>query len=153
MERLNRSLVFWVLLFVSIALPLSAQKTVKKQLYATNIFSGSTGVGTATILLSTSNPEYRVRTNQLPDMAGTKVALFDPAWPGGGEIVICENGGTAGDCSYDAGGNLDVEGVVVGPMFPPGLSGGAFINSLTGGTLGIRINDGSAGTGVFVRII
>lgn len=152
MERLSKSLVFWVLMFVSIALPLSAQKAGKKQLFAANINTeAGAGVGAASMQLSTSNPDYRVRTFSLPAQAGTKVAVFDTAWPG--EIVLCENGGTAGDCTYDASGNLDLEGVVVGPMFPPGVSGGMFITSLQNGTLRIRINNGSAGAGVFVRII
>jgi hypothetical protein len=150
MDRLNRGLVFWVLLFVSIALPLSAQKTVKKQLYVANISSSGSGVGSATMLLSTSNPEYQVRTFALPGGAGGKVALVAPGWPG--EIVLCENG-TTSPCTYDASGNLDLEGAIVGAMFPPLMTGGQFVNSLTGGTMSVQINNGDAGSGVFVRII
>jgi hypothetical protein len=154
MERLNRGLVFWVLLLVSIAHPLSAQKTVKKQQYATNIKTSSgAGVGTASMVLPTGNPEYRVRTNALPGQAGVKVSLrrSDGSWPG--EIVICENGGSAGDCTYDDSGNLDLEGVIVGPMFPPGVTGGMFIQTLQGELLEILINGGAAGSGIFVRLI
>jgi hypothetical protein len=150
MDRLNRGLVFWVLLFVSIALPLSAQKIVKKQLYVASISSSGSGVGSASMLLSTSNPEYQVRTFALPGGAGTKVALTAPGWSG--EIVLCENA-TASPCTYDATGNLDIEGVVVGPMFPPGLTPAEFIGALQGGTMSVQINNGSAGSGLFVRVI
>jgi hypothetical protein len=154
MERLNRGLVFWVLLLVSIALPLSAQKTVKKQLHVASIATeAGAGVGNGSLLISTSNPEYRVRTLNLPNQGGTKVSLLrsDLSWPG--EIVLCENGGTAGDCSYDDSGNLDLEGALVGPMFPPGVTGGMFNTALSTGTLMIRINGGAAGAGIFIRII
>ena len=153
MDRLHRGLVFWVLLFVSIALPISAQKAVKKSLFVAQIATESGfGVGSSSIVLSTSSPEYRVVTFNLPGQAGTKVAMVDPTW-GGGEVVLCENGGTAGNCDYNASGNLDIEGSIVGPMLPPGVTGGMFIDSLRNGRLSVRINNGSAGSGVYFQVL
>jgi hypothetical protein len=153
MERYKRGVIFWVLLITSIALPVSAQKAIKKQLYGTNIAVNGTGVGTATIVLSQSSPTYMVRTYGQPNHVVTRVALQrnDGSWPG--EIVLCENGTSAGDCTYDDsnGGNLDIEGAIVAPMFPAGVTGGDFLNALQGGTLSIQLNYGAAGTGVFVR--
>jgi hypothetical protein len=151
MERYKRGVIFWVLLITSIALPVSAQKAVKKQLYGTNIAVNGTGVGTATIVLSQSSPTYMVRTTSQPNQVVTRVTVQrnDGSWPG--DIVLCENGTSAGDCTYDESGNLDIEGAIVGPMFPAGVSGGDFLNALQGGTLSIQLNDGAAGTGLFVR--
>jgi hypothetical protein len=153
MERLKRSVVFWVLLLVSVALPVAAQKTIKKQLYHANISIGSSGVGSSTILFSQSNPFYLVRTTNLPNYTVVRVSLVsdEGTWPG--EIVLCENGTQAGDCTYDETGNHDLEGYVVAPMFPIGLSGGDFVEALRGGHLTVKLNGGTAGVGTYVRII
>jgi hypothetical protein len=153
MERLKRSVLFWVLLLVSVALPVAAQKTVKKQLYQTNIAIGSSGVGSSMILFSQSNPFFMVRTNALPNMVVTRVSLVSDQgdWPG--EIVLCENGTSAGDCTYDATGNLDLEGYLVAPMFPPGLTGGQFVTTLQSEHLSVRLNGGTEGVGTYQRII
>ena len=165
MERFKLGLVFWVLLLVSVTLPVSAQKQVKKQLYGTNLSNGGCGVGTTSILVSQTPPEYLVRTHALPGHAVTKVTLLKDDLTWGGEIVLCENGGAAGDCTYnesddyDGHGNLDLEGVIVGQMFPTGpggvplVTGAQFLPALQGGHLMIRLNDGEAGSGVYVRIM
>ena len=82
MERFKLGLVFWVLLLVSVTLPVSAQKQVKKQLYGANLSNGPTG-------------------------------------PGGVPLV----------------------------------TGAQFLQALQGGHLMIRLNDGEAGSGVYVRIM
>ena len=57
MERLNKGLVFWVLVLVSIALPLSAQSTTKKRLYVAGIATESgAGVGNSSLMTSTGSP-------------------------------------------------------------------------------------------------
>jgi hypothetical protein len=38
-------------------------------------------------------------------------------------------------------------------MFPPGVTGGMFIQTLQGELLEILINGGAAGSGIFVRLI
>jgi hypothetical protein len=142
-----------VLLLVSIAMPLSAQQTIKKELYHTNIRIGTSGVGTSTIFLSRNSPQYRAMTYTLPNNVVTRVALLkdDGSWPG--EVVLCDNNTSADDCTYSDDGNLDIEGSIPGAMLPPGVSAADFINTLRGGHLMIRLNDGSLGSGVYVQIM
>jgi hypothetical protein len=151
MERLKGSVVFWVLLLVSVAMPLSLSAR-SKQAYLANISKGGNGIGTSVIFVPAGPPEYNVRTFNLPGQVGTKVSLSAPGWPG--QIVLCENGGLAGDCTYDGSGNLDIEGAIVpAMMIPAGVSGGMFFGALRGGTLTVSINDGAAGSGIYFRII
>lgn len=155
MDRLKRGFLFWALLLIAAAMPVSAQKTVKKQLYHANIATASgSGVGSTQLVLSTSNPTYMVRTSAAPGQVITRVSLTrdDGSW--GGDIVLCDNSIPSADaCTYDGTGNIDIEGAVVGPMFPPGVTGGMFVNALTEEHLQIRLNDGASGTGVYFRIM
>jgi hypothetical protein len=150
MERMKAGVMFWVLLLVSVAMPASAQKVVKKQLYQATIAVDTMGKGSSTILVSTSSPEYLVRTYSYPDQSVTRVALapVDNAW----ELVLCDNSG-AEACTYGADGNLDLEGFIVGPMFPPGLTGAIFFQTLQDGNLTVQLNGGVLGSGTYIRIL
>jgi len=155
MERLKRGILFWVLLAVTVALPASAQQTVKKHLYhATVKDSAGSALGPGQILTpnrSSLPPSYMVRSLV---QGVTKVSLQrdDVPWPAG-SIILCENGNpAAGDCTYDADGRLDIEGAIVPAMFPTGLNGGALITALQSGHLLLVFNDGW-GTGLFYLVM
>jgi hypothetical protein len=153
MERFKSGIVFWVLLIVSIALPVSAQKAIKKQLYQANISVGTIGKGSATMLLSQGAPEFMARTYAYPNSSVTRVSLVrdDGSWPG--EVVLCENGGLAGDCTYSTDGNLDIEGAINGPMLGlAGITGAQFLNALQNDHMKIQLNGGGLGVGTFIRV-
>jgi hypothetical protein len=167
MERFNRSLLFWVLLVVTVALPVSAQVKFKKQVYATNIFDTShRGIGVAqfSICVATGGGacpnniggfNYIARTYGFPGV--TKATLDGDAtipWPG--EIVLCDNNDASqAPCEYDASGNLDIEGAIVAAMFPAPGFGGTFFNTVTQEHLMIHLYSGAdrvATGGPFDRI-
>lgn len=163
-DRTKGGLIFWILLIASLAIPASA--AIKKELYSARIMSGGRGVGSAMLVHSNQgNPEYMVRTNAQPNQSVVKAGLqsVDGSWGvdiygSPKQIVLCENGGVSGNCTYASDGNLDITGVVNGPMLGlAGVSVSQFVNSLqrnVGQTTNIKVvlNDGNLGSGPFARV-
>lgn len=158
MEKFKRGVIFWVLLLVSVALPASAQKAQKKILYEAQIKIGSAGKGGAQIVQKSSGFDYMVRSFVYPDMSVVKV--YFQISGDGREIILCENGGLAGDCAYidedpdtPEDGNVDIEGAVTQTMLNlAGVSPIEFYNALQSQVLTVQLNqDGEKGSGTFIR--
>lgn len=152
MERLRRGLTFWLLLLVALALPATAQTPVKKILYQAKIKVGVTGKGAAQITVKPSGYEYFVFTHAYPAQQVTRVSLLPEgdAW----EVVLCGVGELAGECTYDTDGNLLIEGPISPTMFIlANVSGKTFSDALRAETVRVILNDGSLGSGVFVRLM
>ena len=152
MERLQRGFVFWILLLVTLALPVSAQTTIKKILYQAQIKVGSSGVGSSLLQPKPGSYDVLVRTHAYPNYSVDKVALKIEGDPR--EIVLCRNADPVfEDCTYAADGNLDLEAVVNGSaLFLAGISGAEFNAALTAGDLTIELSDGGLGIGTYIRI-
>lgn len=152
MERSKHTLWFWVLVIAAVIMPTSGDARTK-QLHKADIANGSTGVGSSVITVQPSGYSYIARTFALPGGVVQKASLVaddGSTW----EVVLCENGGLAGDCIYNATGNLDIEGAINAPMLGlAGITGGTFNTALRNGRLWIRLDDGGNGTGRYVRII
>jgi hypothetical protein len=152
MERSKHTLWFWILVLAAVILPTTTE-TRSKQLYQAKIVNGGSGVGSSVIQFTQAGVvTYLARTFTLPNGAVTKVSLVadGATW----EVVLCENGGLAGDCTYDGTGNLDIDGALNATMFNlAGISGGTFVNALRNGQLWIRLDDGADGSGNYVRIL
>lgn len=156
MTRVNRGLVFWVLLLVS-AIALPATAVTKKFMWQAKIATASgAGVGSAVITqVSGGQPGYLAGTFNAPNRTVVKVSLVrdDGTWPGA--VVLCENGGDAGDCTYDDTRqyNLDIDGTIVPAMLiAAGINGAAYNDALRNGHLVIQLNDGALGQGTFVQV-
>jgi len=152
MDRLQRGFTFWVLLFVTLALPLSAQTTFKKMLYQAKITVGVTGTGSSVLQPTPSGYGVMVRTHAYPNYTVDKVALRISG--DSREIVLCKNNdAVADDCTYASDGNLDLEGVVnSSALIIAGVSGAEFRNALTAETMTIELSDGGLGVGTYIRI-
>ena len=152
MDRSKRSLWFWVLILAAAILPMKGEARTK-QLYQAKIAIGSAGVGSGVIQVQPSGYSFITRTYALPGQAVQKASLVSDdgsTW----EVVLCENGGLAGDCAYDASGNLDIEGAINAPMLGlAGINGATFNSALRNGRLWIRLDNGANGTGNYIRII
>jgi hypothetical protein len=149
MTRSKRSVAFWVMLLVAAILPSTLLAT--KQLYTAGINAGGKTVGSAFISSNAGSVEYMARTFDRPNRAITAAWLTptDFSW----SIALCTNGGPVeDDCTYNAGGNLDIEGTVTPSMLlAAGVSGRAFFTALQEGRLTIQLSDGSFG--VFTRFM
>jgi hypothetical protein len=149
MDRYKRTFWFWAIVLVAVMLPVSGE-TRTKRLYKANIMDEGFGRGSAVVGEAPSGFDFIARSQNLPNGVVTKASLTNGTW----HVVLCENGGLAGDCTYDATGNLDISGAINGPMLGlAGITGGMFATTLRGGNLWIYLNDGVDGTGNFVRII
>jgi hypothetical protein len=160
MDQVRRGLVFWVLLLVSVVLTAS-DTVVKKVAYQAKITvlneatGNRTGVGGAFLWVRPDGTDYMVQTHAYPDLSVTKVLLTPEQGSGYGEwqVILCEQGGPTGDCQHDAEGNLDIDGAIVGLMLSAaGTDAPTFFGALRAGKLTVTLNDGSKGTGTFVRI-
>jgi hypothetical protein len=161
MEQWKKSLVFWLMIVVSVVLPsvADAQVKVKKTAWKAQIVAGTTVVGTASIIrraTCTVDPStgscgnlaieftYQVITRVCattpctPPYPITKAAFTGPTWI----RELCE-----GDtCAYDENGDLDIGGDFPAP--PAGLG-----EQLDQGLVQVRLNDGTAGVGTFVKFL
>lgn len=157
MVRAKRSLSFWTALFALVLLP--AVLLANKQLYQAKITNeAGSGVGSSIITIrQTQGYEFLARTHALGGNQVTQVWLApaDNAW----QIPLCTNGGAVDDdCTYDATGNLDLDGGITPSMLmAAGVTGLQFNNALKGisSPLNIVLWNGSAvvGSGAYVRII
>lgn len=167
MERLKKSVVFWVLLVASVVVPsmAHAQRTVtKKTAWKATISVGADQKGTAMIyrtvrctvtgtscVVTSIDWKFDVGTNAYacgdqPCAEGqivvTKAGVAGPSW----SRVLCEND----TCSYadvPNDGNLRI----IGEAFPsPPLSLG---DELDRELVNVELNDGSLGVGTFVKVI
>ncbi|MGE3889944.1 MAG: hypothetical protein AB7H81_26280 [Vicinamibacterales bacterium] len=167
MERLKKSVVFWVLLVASVVVPsmAHAQRTVtKKTRWEAEIKVDGQKKGTAAInrrvqctvtgtscVVTLIEWKYEVGTiaytcGDQPCADGqiqvTKASVVGPAWT----RVLCESD----TCSYadvPFDGNLRI----TGEDFPsPPLSLG---DELDRGMVNVELNDGSLGVGTFVKVI
>ena len=149
MNRSKRSVAFWVMLFVAALLP--STLLANKQLYTAGINSNGVTVGNAFISSQLGSVEYMARTFDRPNQVITSVWLTptDFSW----SVPLCTNGGPVeDDCTYNASGNLNIEGAVTPSMLlSAGVSGKAFFSALQEGRLTIQLSDGSFG--VFTRFM
>ena len=152
MERSKRTLWFWVLVLTAVVMPATGDARVK-QLYRAKIFSGSSGVGSSIITVSPA-VSYLIRSVGLPNQAVQRVSLITDDGAGW-EVLLCENGNPiVGDCSYNASGEVDIEGAVNAPLLGlAGITGGTFFDALRLGHLFVLFDSGADGSGRFVRII
>lgn len=151
MDRVKRSYWFWALVLVAVMLPVSSE-TRSKRVYKADIALDGHGVGSSVITEASTGYDYVARTHAWPNQVITKASLTNTT--GDWDIVLCENGGLAGDCTYDSNGDLDISGAINGTMLGlAGVSGATFSQTLRGGNLWIRLNGGSHGTGRYVRIL
>ena len=151
MERVNRKFWFWVIVLVAVMLPASGETRTKK-IFRANLLKNTSGVGSSIISQHASGYDFMVRTFSLPNQVVTKVSLMPHV--GGWEVTLCENGGPAGDCAYNASGNLDMSGAITPLMlFHGGATGGGFADALETTGLYILLNGGAEGSGIYVRII
>ena len=140
MKLFNRSVRFWVLLFVAVLLPSSAMAT--KQLYqATIVDPSNNAVGASVITLQVTGYEYAARTHGLPGQV-VQLAYLTPV-SGGWQVVLCRNGGPVDDdCAYDASGNLDIEGAITPSMLiAAGVSVSTFRNTLANEQMTIQLSN------------
>lgn len=152
MNRLQRAFAFWVLLFFTLALPISAQTTMKKILFQAQIKIGVTGKGSSVLQPKPGGYEVMVRTWAYPNYSVDKAALRISGDPR--EIVLCKNDDpVADDCDYASDGNLDLESVVnSSALIIAGMSGAEFQQALAAGNMTIELSDGGLGVGTYVRI-
>ena len=152
MFKVSRGSAFWVLLIVAAFLPATLLAT--KQMYLANISSGGFGAGSSTIVVRATGYEYHVRTSARPGGVITQAVLTSSGGTFANPIVLCDstNEFTEDDCTYDASGNLDIEGAI-GPahLIGAGVSGRQFNDALRNGQLQVVLSDGSTGT--YARII
>jgi len=156
MERAKRSLLFWMLLLISIALPATAQTPVKKILFQAKIKAldantgNYVGKGVGQITAVPTGLQYYVFTHDTATQV-QKVSLrpSDNSW----EIVICETGSLVGNCKYDIDGNVDMEGPISDTMMIlSGVSGKTLHDTLKAGDLWIHLDNGVLGSGNFQRL-
>jgi hypothetical protein len=137
------------MLFVAAVLPSTLLAT--KQLYTAGINAGGKTIGSAFVSSNLGSIEYMARTFDRPGRVITSAWLTptDFSW----SIPLCTNGGPVeDDCTYNASGNLDIEGTVTPSMLlAAGVSGRAFFTALQEGRLTIQLSDGSFG--VFTRFM
>ncbi len=152
MLSFRRGSAFWVMLIVAALLPATLLAT--KQVHKADIKAAGKGVGSAVINIRNGQYTHMVRTFARPGGTVSLVQLTPTAGTGTWVVTLCNNlnGVVDDDCTYDASGNLDIEG----PISPTdlilgGTTAAEFFDALNAGQLTIQLNDGS--TGVFTRLI
>jgi hypothetical protein len=173
MEQLKKSLIFWLLLIVSVVVPsvANAQTTsTKKILWQSQITADGRGVGVAQItrtMKSTWNAvlnrwvvtsdkfEYAVQSyvcassnDPCTEAYATEASLAGPGITVPWVRILCDEG----TCGYSAEGDLTTQGDV-DPAFTS--QQGANLPMVIGqeGTMEVRLNGGAAGSGKFKRIL
>jgi hypothetical protein len=179
MEKLKKSLVFWLLLVVSVVIPAMADAatTQQKKLSWTSTIVDASGnpVGSAIInrirtftwnsatstwVLTSDIVNFRVRTTAYPcasapdpcqesEILVTKASLIGPGAGTPWERVLCDG---VANCGYQEDGNLDAEGTLETPL-PQGF----FLNLPASfgedSTMEVLLNDGALGRGRFRRFM
>jgi hypothetical protein len=148
MPQSKRALWFWILVLAAIVMPTSSEGR-SKQLYLAGISNNGFGAGSSIVIVNVDGFSFQARTFSLPNQVVQKAAIVSDgaSW----EVVLCENGGMAGNCLYDSSGNLDIHGPV--NLVLAGVSGGDFHEALANGQAWIRLDGGSNGSGFYIRII
>ena len=145
----KKGLGFWVMLAAMVVMA-APSVLATKTLYHTKVFSGpnNTGLqGTAQVFITCTTgdpfgpclPPGKVIRNfmarGIPSATGQVTHVYltpiDHSW----QVDICENGGDAGDCTYDGLGVLDVEMEIGNAMLiagnVPGNGPGSFASTLS----------------------
>lgn len=148
-----------VLLLVVGMLLMPTQALAAKQVYAANIFTvqGHRGAGSTMITVDPSAGfSYLLRTAFGFDAQAVTAVYLAPV-DGSWQIPLCTNGGPVeDDCTYDAAGNLYLDGPIIGSMLiAAGVSGGQFFSALRNGQLTANLagSSGVLASAQYVRII
>ena len=152
MLKFSRGSTFWIVLVVAAFLPATLLAT--KQLHAAKITKNGAGAGSATVVVRPTGYEYMVRSQNRPNQVITGAVLTSTTGTWANPIVLCDstNEFPEDDCTYDATGNLDIEGALGSAhLIGAGVSGRQFNDALKLGQLQVVLSDGSAGT--FERLL
>ena len=147
MERLKRSLTFWVVMLGVVVL-VPATLLANKQAYKA-VIKSPTGLQVGSSFIGVVPPgAVEVRANTNPNLQGQvvqKVTLTNGTW----SIAVCETGGPVqDDCEYDVSGRLLIDRDVTSSMLLHAVNGpvtgAAFIDELQAGHVSIQLWDGAA---------